>query len=224
MNIVLIHGQRRKIGTNYNISHQLLDLIKNENSQVQEFFVNDIPFCKGCMQCVLKGEDKCPDRDTVSEIIDAFEKADILIINSPTYCMEMTGQLKTFFDHMAYRYIVHRPHLSMKNKTAILISTAAGGGSKRVINSLKNQMMWFGIKNNYSMNFNVYAESWNGVKDEIKQKIAKKVNTTVKKVKNKNGKKAFNPTVSFRFFLMKKLRYKLGNELDIQYWKDNSLL
>jgi len=44
--------------------------------------------------------------------------------------MEMSGQLKTFFDHMAYRWISHRPHPSMKNKIGVAISTTAGAGAK----------------------------------------------------------------------------------------------
>ncbi len=215
--IVIIHGQNRKIGSNYNISWNLARKISND---VKEHFVNDIKFCTGCSNCILKGEDKCPHKNNVSVIANDIEQADILIINSPTYVMEMTGQLKNFFDHMAYRYIVHRPHKSMDSKAAVLISTAAGGGSKRVTNSLKNQMLWWGVGKSYTMNFSVYATAWNGVKQEKKLEIEKKSDEIARKIAKahrvKRGLKG-----QFYFNLMKKLQKKMNNPIDIVHWKEN---
>ncbi len=215
--IVLIHGQKRKNGSNYNISWNLAEKISDN---VIEHFVNDIKFCTGCSNCILKGEKKCPHNDKISIIAKDIEEADILIINSPTYVMEMTGQLKNFFDHMAYRYIVHRPHKSMEKKIAILISTAAGGGSKRVTKSLKNQMLWWGLGKSYTMSFSVYATDWKGVKPEIKDKInnksAKIANKVLKSRKIKRGIKG-----QFYFNLMKKLQKKMNNPIDIEHWKEN---
>ena len=84
----------------------------------------------GCFSCVIKDEELCPQRSVVDPIIMAIEQSDIIITESPNYCMEMSGQLKTFFDHMAYRWISHRPHPSMKNKIGVAISTTAGVGAK----------------------------------------------------------------------------------------------
>lgn len=50
-------------------------------------------------------------------------------MDTPNYCMGMTGQLKTFFDHMAYRWLSHSPLGAMQNKIAIAVSTTAGAGA-----------------------------------------------------------------------------------------------
>ncbi|HEY8391580.1 MAG TPA: NAD(P)H-dependent oxidoreductase, partial [Capillibacterium sp.] len=44
----------------------------------------------------------------------------------------MTGQLKTFLDHMGYRWLPHRPHPQMFRKIGLAVSTAAGAGAKKV--------------------------------------------------------------------------------------------
>ena len=74
--------------------------------------ITGIDDCIGCFQCIIKGEESCPHYDQVSAVMKALEAADVIIIDSPTYVMNVTGQLKTFFDHMAYRWISHRPHPS----------------------------------------------------------------------------------------------------------------
>ncbi len=216
--IVIIHGQSRKIGSNYNISWDLAN--KMNTSNIVEHFVKDIPFCTGCCNCILKGESTCPHRDKIFPIAKDVEEADILIINSPTYVMEMTGQLKNFFDHMAYRYLVHRPHKSMEQKVAILISTAAGSGQKRVTKSLKNQMLWWGVGKSYTMEFPVQSMTWKGVKQEIQEKIQKKSDRIAKKV---NGlthvKRGFKGQLYFN--IMKKVLRKMNNPIDIAHWQEN---
>ena len=51
---------------------------------------------------------------------------------TPPTVPSMTGQLKTFLDHMGYRWLPHRPHPQMFRKIGLAVSTAAGAGAKKV--------------------------------------------------------------------------------------------
>ncbi len=217
-NVVIIHGQNRKVGSNYNISWDLAKKLRSVN--IKEHFVNDIKFCTGCSNCILKGEGTCPHKDRIAPIASDVENADILIINSPTYVMGMSGQLKTFFDHMAYRYMVHRPHKSMASKVAVLISTAAGAGANRVIKSLKTQMLWWGVGRTYALHFSVFATGWEGVSDKKKAEIASRIDKIALKISRLNK---INRGLKGRFYfhLMKKLQPKMNNPIDIAHWKEN---
>ncbi len=218
--VVIIHGQNRKIGSNYNISW---DLARKISEDIKDHFVNDIGYCVGCSNCILNGEDRCPHQQKISIIANDVEQADVLIINSPTYVMEMTGQLKNFFDHMAYRYIVHRPHKSMESKAAVLISTAAGGGAKRVANSLKNQMLWWGVGKSITMHHSVYSTKWDGVSAEKKLEIQKQSDKIARKINSlHNVKRSLKGR--FYFYLMKKLQSKMNNPIDVAHWKQNGWL
>ena len=95
--------------------------------------------------------------------------SDVLIFDSPKYCYEMSGQLKTLFDHYGYIWMSHRPRKEMFTKIGVGISTVAGGGAKKVTKSITKQLMWWGIGKMYQLLFNVNASSWKDVKEKKKQ-------------------------------------------------------
>jgi NAD(P)H-dependent FMN reductase len=59
-------------------------------------------------------------------MISSIEISGIVIVDSPVYCMGISGAMKNFPDHLGYRWFSHRPHPSMASKTGVAISTAAG--------------------------------------------------------------------------------------------------
>ena len=59
--------------------------------------------------------------------------ADGLIVASPVYAYQVTGQLKRFIDRMSYLF--HRQE--MVGKPAVIVITTDGGGSKQVYKYLK---------------------------------------------------------------------------------------
>ena len=153
--ITVIHGQMHK-GSTYNITKQLIDKISGGEKEIYEYVMpSDGPnYCIGCYKCFDEGEDACPHAEKVQSIVRSMEISDIIIINSPTYCFGMTGQLKTLFDHFGYMWLPHRPNVAMFNKVGIVISTAAGTGANRVTKALEQQMFWLGIPKVYRYNKN----------------------------------------------------------------------
>ena len=226
MEITVLHGVKHK-GSTYNITKQILEHLSDENTIVNEFFMpTDMPhFCTGCLNCVTQGEEKCVHHADVEKIATALERADIIMVDSPTYVMEMTGQLKTMFDHLAYFYIPHRPRVSMFSKVGIVVSTAAGAGTGRVTKSLASQLYFFGVPEVIRYGKNVYASKYSEVTDELKVQISKDSEKVAKKALKalKNSK----PTIKMRIMVkvMKGLHSKnqLG-EKDGNYWRENGLL
>ncbi|MDW7656907.1 MAG: DUF4003 family protein, partial [Bacillota bacterium] len=149
MEITMIHGQRHK-GSTYHAARSLADKITLADTTVHEFFMptNGPDFCVGCYGCILKGEEKCPHAAQVQPIIAAMCRSEVIILDSPTYCYEMTGQLKTLLDHFAYLWLSHRPRGEMFRKIGVVISTAAGAGAGVVTKSLARQMQ---KKNTWNM-------------------------------------------------------------------------
>lgn len=187
MKITVLHGQEHH-GSTWNTTQILRDFLLNENDKCNEFFVNDIPNCIGCFTCIIKDEEKCPHRSFTKPIIQSIEQSDIIIVETPNYCMGMTGQLKTFFDHMAYRWMSHRPFDEMKNKLAIAVSTTAGVGAGAATKQIARQLFWWGIPKVYRLNQTVAASKWVDVKPETKYKIEQKSKENCKKGKEKTRK------------------------------------
>lgn len=221
MKIVVIHGQQHK-GSTYTITKLLFKKLDSKTDKVLEFFTNDIKPCVGCTLCIIKDEQQCPERRVIEPIIIAIECADIVIAESPTYCMGMSGQLKIFFDHMSYRWMSHRPHPSMKNKIGVAISTAAGVGAGTVTKSIKRQLFWWGIAKVYRISETISAMSWDEVDIDKKKKIEKRITRIAKKINASIGKVKPGIRSKVCFTIMKSMHKKMQwNPVDTRYWQDH---
>jgi multimeric flavodoxin WrbA len=223
MEITIIHGQGHK-GSTYQISKMIAQQLTTENTIIYEFFMplHTPPYCVGCYKCIYHGEEHCPHADKVQPIVKAIEKSKLIIVDSPTYCFEMTGQLKTFFDHLAYMWMSHRPNKTMFSKVGIVVSTAAGAGSKKVVKALSQQLFWLGIAKTYRMAKNVNASSWAEVSDKTKQEIATSIDRIVAKARHKLHTPTPNIKTKFIFKIMTQMQK--GNNWNItdkKYWEKN---
>lgn len=226
MNITIIHGQAHK-GSTYHITDLIKESFAGNDTEIHEYFmIKDTPdFCVGCFKCIQNGEQYCPHADKVQEIVSSMIKSEIIIIDSPTYCFEMTGQLKTLFDHCGYMWMSHRPRKEMFNKVGIAVSTAAGGGSKGVVKSIERQMFWWGIPKVYKMHFNINAMNWDEVSEKNKSKISNIIKTTIQDIKNNLGNVKPNIKTKILFNVMRKMQTGNNwNKTDRNYWDNNNWL
>lgn len=220
MKITLIHGQNHH-GSTYHICGKIADLL---NGEVEEFFLPAALSvgCNGCYNCLNQGRESCPHANQVEPIFRSMLAADIIIIGSPTYVLQMSGHLKNFFDHLFTAWLSHRPEEVMFLKQAIVVSTAAGFGMNNVTKSLAQQMFYLGVPQTYRLPLRVAATSWADVKN--KDKIDKKIAKLLLKVKrNKKVKVGFKH--KFMFMIMRLMQNK--NDwalLDRQYWQEKGWL
>ena len=224
--ITVIHGQLHK-GSTYNITKQVIDKLSNVDTQVDEYFMpRDTPnYCIGCYKCFNESENACPQSDKVQRIVKSMESSDLIIINSPTYCYGMTGQLKTLFDHFGYMWLSHRPKEAMFNKVGLVISTTAGAGANKVTKSLSQQLFWIGVAKVFRYSKNVNASNWEEVPSKIKESIEKETSILSKKVQDKLGKARTDIRLKFIFNIMGMMqKSNTWNMTDRNYWKDKGWL
>ncbi len=105
-----------------------------------------IEYCRGCLTCMRKGEDRCPLKDDIPMIHEKMLNADGVIFVSPVYVHTVTASIKNLFDRMAYN--LHRP--CFHNKFALIVSTTELSGLKETLHYLA-----FPVK---SMGFNLVGE------------------------------------------------------------------
>ena len=219
MKIAVVHGQAHK-GSTWHITQLLIERLNCTAEDVSEFYAGGIEACVGCMQCFLIGEAACPHRSQTEPIIKAIEEADVIIIDSPTYVFQVTGQLKIFFDHMGYRWMSHRPYPAMKQKIGVAVSTAAGAGAKRTTKEIALQMFWWTIGRTYELPFVVAAMSWEEIPVKRKRKIEKKIERTAVAIRQKVGHVKPGIKARFLFFVMRQMHKKMDyNPVESDYWK-----
>ncbi len=218
MKITVIHGQLKKGSTN-NTTALFLKYLKDNNTEITEFFTNDLKPCVGCFSCIEKTETKCPHYDDIAEILTSIDNSDIVVAESPCYCMGMSGQLKILFDHFAHRWLPHRPMKSALTKCGVAFSTAAGMGANKTIKAIMEQFKWLGFAEMYGLSFNVSASSWEKVASKKKDLIEKKVKKLAFKIKKRYGRYKQGFSSRLLFFIMKTMqKNNTWNKIDREYW------
>lgn len=124
MKIIIINGSHRKNGVTALILHEMYQKLESyPNVEIQFYNVADLnlKYCVGCCKCYKNG--KC-----------IFETADGIIIGSPTYASNISGQMKVIIDrgHFVIEQLLF-------GKYAISISTYENYGGKdtaKILNKL----------------------------------------------------------------------------------------
>lgn len=222
MTVTAIHS--KSTGSTHTIAVMLLDEIRKikSDSEINQFVVADFQPCIGCFSCFSKGEESCPHYESVHPIISAIEKSDIVILDSPTYCLGISGAMKSFLDHLGYRWFAHRPHPSMASKTGIAISTTASMGARRVTKALKAHFFGWSAAKYYLLSFAVMGTGWDEVKEGKKRKIIRAVKKTARKVVRRSPRAKRSLYLKFILSVMKIVQKK--NDwfpLDRAWWQEH---
>ncbi len=197
----------------------------DSDDELYEFFLpKDGPnFCIGCNNCFLKGEEFCPGADKVQPIMKAMEESEVIILDSPNYVMEMSGNMKSLMDHFAYRWVTHRPHGKMFTKVGITISSSAGAPPNNIVKSMAKQLKWMGVPKVYTFPLISNAMGINDIKPEKEVELKQKAERVANKVK----KRVQNPSVSLRGKVMFNIFRKMQsspksawNPKDRDWWID----
>lgn len=219
MKIVLIHGQNHK-GSTYHISRILINSIHNDKDIAEFFLPNDLPhFCTGCYTCI-KDESKCPYFYEKNAIMQKIENADLLIFTTPTYCMAPSAPMKNFMDLSFTYWMPHKPRKCMFTKRAVVISTAAGAGTKHATRPIAHMLSYWGISNVIKYGICVQAMSWNDVSSVKKEKITKDMKKLGHTLSNKKLPHVSIKT-KFLFTIMAAMhKNNMGSGIEEkQYWQ-----
>jgi multimeric flavodoxin WrbA len=230
MKITVINGNMRH-GSTWNCKELFLsELAKNQTNEVVEFALPvDMPhFCVGCFGCITKGEDACPHASNVQPIAKALLDADLIILTSSVYGMDVTGQMKTLLDHLCYQWMSHRPNAAMFNKIAVTITTTAGVGSAHATKTLTNSLKFWGVKRIVSAKYAVGAMKWEEVSAKNQQKIERSICGKARKVQSyvkRRDTLSALPFTRFFFWMMQGMMKKNDwNPTDRSYWEKKGWL
>ena len=142
---------------------QMLNLMRNEllaNGNI----VNYVDVCKlqfhpciGCMKCRSTHDCIMPE-DDAKQILRLVQQSDGIIVGSPCYWGNMTGQLKMLFDRWVYGMMDHSsqgvPRPLLSGKKAVLVTTCSTRWpfnllfkqSLGTVRALKEVLCWSGFK------------------------------------------------------------------------------
>ena len=224
MKIVMIHGQNHK-GSTYKIGRMIANKISREDDIVEFFLPRDLNhFCRGCYACI-EDVTKCPFYEEKNKIMTAVESADLLIFTTPTYCLRASAPMKSFIDLTFNYWMIHRPRKCMFSKRAIVVSTAAGIGTKSAIKDITTTLLYWGVPSIITYGISVQAMNWAGVADKKKQKIEKDTTKIANKVlKSKRVKAGLKTKALFMMMRMMQKKDWGSGEAEKMHWDKNGWL
>lgn len=104
MEIVALLGSPRPHGNSALLAQAFLDACHSLGAAVESHSLNRMQFqgCQGCMGCKTKAR-ACILKDDMTPVYDAIHRAEVLVLASPVYFGDLSGQLKAAYDRF-YAY------------------------------------------------------------------------------------------------------------------------
>lgn len=99
MKIIAVLGSPQPRGNTAGLARAFLAAAREQGAEVQDYLVNQLNFkgCQGCRVCKTKS-DACALEDDLTPVLKAIKEADILVLASPVYFGDLSGQFKCFLD------------------------------------------------------------------------------------------------------------------------------
>ena len=230
MKVAVFYNSSRK-GSTWHSTELFLKALSNlQTVDIERYDLSQAmtQFCHGCFKCIEKGESQCPHRTQVAVMADSLLAADLIILTSPVYGMDVSAQVKNLLDHLCYMWLSHRPEPQMFHTLGLSVVTSAGAGLNHATKTLQNSLKFWGVKKTYSMKLPVAASSWDTVKPETKAKMEKRMYLLAEQVAfdySRGTKLRGNLFRDMMFRMMRRMHQKNDwNLLDRGHWENHGWL
>jgi multimeric flavodoxin WrbA len=99
MKMVCVLGSPRPKGNSAILAECFCETAKKYGAEIKTYALNQLNYrgCQACMTCKTK-LDRCALKDDLTEVLEEVRRAHVLVIATPIYMLDITGQLKCFID------------------------------------------------------------------------------------------------------------------------------
>ena len=132
--IMILDGGPRK---NFNTASMLQKFAEGVSSLSDQIDVKtvrlygiDYKGCMSCMACKIKGRASniCKFKDALTPILEEIAKADCLVLGSPIYFGDVTGQMRAFLERLVFPWLSYNDYslTAPKRMPVVLMETMNG--------------------------------------------------------------------------------------------------
>ncbi|MGI6721039.1 MAG: flavodoxin family protein [Anaerovoracaceae bacterium] len=134
-NIVILNGSPRKNGNTAALIQKFTESAQSNGNTVKEFFLDgmDISGCRGCFGGDNSRECPCVQKDDMAQIYSAFKDCDVVIMATPLYYWNMSGQIRTAVDRLFALEEGDVNLLRGNGRSSALLMAAEGNGFEDVL-------------------------------------------------------------------------------------------
>lgn len=132
--IVIIDGGPRKNMNTAQLLQQFADGAKSADSDIEvktiRLYDLDYKGCMSCMACKLKGKASniCRFKDALTPVLEDIAVADGIVLGSPIYFGEVTGQMRAFMERLSFPWLSYNDYslTAPKRMPVLLVETMNG--------------------------------------------------------------------------------------------------
>jgi len=144
LKIAAVLGSPRPQGNSSTLAHRFLTTARELGAEVRVYHLNLMTFqgCQGCGACKANVE-VCIQEDDLAPVLETVKDADVLVMASPVYFGDLSGQLKCFFDRT---YSFFNPDFSSrlpKGKKAVVVLAQANPDAGQYDDIFPRYQRWF---------------------------------------------------------------------------------
>lgn len=101
-NILILNGSPRRSGNTAGLTKAFAQGAESAGHKVTEFFLSGMKIhgCKGCFGGHSAKDCPCVQQDDMNQIYPVVKECDIVVLASPLYYWNMSGQLRTAMDRL----------------------------------------------------------------------------------------------------------------------------
>ncbi|MDE7354485.1 MAG: flavodoxin family protein [Acetatifactor sp.] len=133
--IVILNGSPRKNGNTSELVKEFAKGAQEAGHKVTEFFLSgmDIHGCKGCFGGRSSRECPCVQKDDMNQIYPAVRECDVIVLATPLYYWNMSGQIRTAVDRLFALEEGDGNLLRGHGRASALLMAAEGNGFEDVV-------------------------------------------------------------------------------------------
>lgn len=148
MKLIAICGSARKQGNTSKMLHQVIEGAKSVGAETEFVNLFDLNYkgCTSCYACKLKNSKSyghCMQNDELKPLLERIEQSDVIVIGSPIYYGNLSGQMRSFTDRLLFQYLDYggkgtgpKP----KNFKTALITTMNGSNEDCIERGVKDTL------------------------------------------------------------------------------------
>lgn len=145
--IVILNGSPRKNGNTSALVKAFTEGAENAGNTVTTFFLDsmNIHGCKGCFGGHSNQACPCVQQDDMSKIYPVVKDCDVIVLATPLYYWNMSGQIRTAIDRLFALEEGDGNFLRGNGKASVLLMAAEGHGFDDVLlyyNHLIEHLQW----------------------------------------------------------------------------------
>ena len=112
MKVIAINGSPRRTWNTATLLEKALEGAASEGAETEMIHLYDLDF-KGCISCFAcklrdgKSYGKCAMQDDLTPVLEQLEDADAVILGSPIYLGNSTGEMRSFMERYIFPYLVY---------------------------------------------------------------------------------------------------------------------